>query len=296
MATPAANMVNPVSFTKKWHSKPYASIDPTRPELSAAGKFVAITGGGTGIGKSMAIAFAQAGASIVAVLGRRFDKLEAAANEITQASGGKTKVIFETADVSKRDSVDNAVKNLVNKASGTNVDVLICNAGYCPTLGTLLGSDENEFRQGLELNVMGAFNTLQAFAPVLATNAYVLNTSSAAAHVTAVPTMCAYSTVKLAATKIFDYFQIENPGFHVVQIQPGRINTDMTEGAGVIHSAPDDAELAARHSVWLTSPEAKFLKGKFVWSNWDVDELKARADEIQNSPTLLKICLDGVPM
>lgn len=56
------------------------------------------------------------------------------------------------------------------------------------------------------------------------------------------------------------------------------------------------AELAANHSVWLTSPEAKFLKGKFVWSNWDVDELKARADEIQNSPTLLKICLDGVPM
>lgn len=239
MTTRAVDMANLVSFTKTWHSKPYASIDPTRPELSAAGKFVAITGGGTGIGKSMAIAFAQAGASIVAILGRRLDKLEAAVNDIAQASGGKTKVIFETADISKRDSVDTAVKNMVNKAGGANVDILICNAGYCPTLGTFLGSDENDFRQGLELNVMGAFNTLQAFTPVLATNAYVLNTSSATAHVTVVPTACAYATAKLAATKIFDYFQIENPGFHVVQIQPGRINTDMTEELGVIHSDAD---------------------------------------------------------
>ncbi|KAM0388595.1 hypothetical protein ACHAQC_009632 [Fusarium culmorum] len=295
MATPA-KMVITVSFTKTWHSKPYATIDPTRPELNAAGKFVAITGGGTGIGKSMAIAFAQAGASTVAILGRRLDKLEAAANDIAQASGGKTKVIFETADISKRDSVDTAVKNLVNKADGANVDVLICNAGYCPTPGTLLGSEENDFRQGLELNVMGTFNTLQAFAPVLATNAYVFNTSSGSAHVNPIPAICAYATAKLAAIKIFDYLQMENPGLHVVQIQPGIIMTEMTEGAGFTDSTPDDPALAGQLCVWLTSPEAKFLKGKYVWANWDADELKARADEIQNSPTLLKLYLDGVAM
>uniref|UniRef100_A0A4E9DU38 Cupin type-2 domain-containing protein n=1 Tax=Gibberella zeae TaxID=5518 RepID=A0A4E9DU38_GIBZA len=287
-------MTNWVSFTKTWHSKPYATIDPTRPELNAAGKFVAITGGGTGIGKSMAVAFAQAGASTVAILGRRLDKLEAAVNDIAQASGGKTKVIFETSDISKRDSVDTAVKNLVNKAGGANVDVLICNAGYCPTPGTLLGSEENDFRQGLDLNIMGAFNTLQAFAPVLATNAYVFNTSSGSAHVKPVPTIWAYATAKLAAIKIFEYFQMENPELHVVQIQPGVIMTEMTEGAGVVDAAPDDPALAGQLSVWLTSPEAKFLKGKYVWANWDVDELKARAEEIQNSPTLLKLCLDGV--
>ncbi|KAI1044134.1 hypothetical protein LB505_010555 [Fusarium chuoi] len=80
-------MDNFVSFTKTWHNKPYPSIDPTRPELSAAGKFVAITGGGTGIGRSIAIAFAQAGASTVAILGRRLDRLEIAAAEIAEASG-----------------------------------------------------------------------------------------------------------------------------------------------------------------------------------------------------------------
>jgi hypothetical protein len=47
--------------------------------------------------------------------------------------------------------------------------------------------------------------------------------------------------------------------------------------------------------VWLASPEAKFLKGKFVWVNWDVDDLKERADEIKSS-ALLTTGLHGVPV
>lgn len=54
-------------------------------------------------------------------------------------------------------------------------------------------------------------------------------------------------------------------------------------------------ELPAHFQVWLASPEADFLKGKFVWANWDVDELKAHADEIK-STKLLRVLLNGVPM
>jgi len=36
--------------------------------------------------------------------------------------------------------------------------------------------------------------------------------------------------------------------------------------------------------VWLASPEAAFLKGKFVWANWDVEELKSQAEEIASNP------------
>jgi hypothetical protein len=35
--------------------------------------------------------------------------------------------------------------------------------------------------------------------------------------------------------------------------------------------------------VWAVSPEAKFLKGKLVWSNWDVDEMKAMEKEIEET-------------
>jgi hypothetical protein len=45
----------------------------------------------------------------------------------------------------------------------------------------------------------------------------------------------------------------------------------------------DLADLAGNFTVWAASPEAKFLKGKFVWVKWDVDELIANAKAIENS-------------
>jgi hypothetical protein len=46
--------------------------------------------------------------------------------------------------------------------------------------------------------------------------------------------------------------------------------------------------------LWLASPEARFLKGKFLWANWDVEELKARRKELE-STTALSIDLGGWP-
>jgi hypothetical protein len=52
--------------------------------------------------------------------------------------------------------------------------------------------------------------------------------------------------------------------------------------------------LPAGFNVWLASSEARFLKNKFVWVNWDVDELKSRAKEIQDG-SFLNIGLGGWP-
>ena len=46
------------------------------------------------------------------------------------------------------------------------------------------------------------------------------------------------------------------------------------------------ATLAAHFMVWLSSEEAAFLKGRFVFSNWDVNELKDRANEIKNGNSM----------
>ncbi|PNP77067.1 hypothetical protein FNYG_09680 [Fusarium nygamai] len=272
---------------------PYSSIDPTRPELSAAGKFVAITGGGTGIGRSIAIAFAQAGASTIAILGRRLDRLETAAAEIAKASGGKPNVIFEAVDISQRSKLDAAVTNLVKKADGVKIDILISNAGVSPDVGAVVGFDEAEFRRGIELNVIGAFNTLQSFGPFLTSNAYIFNTSTGMVHLRPIAQGWAYTAVKAAVFKMFEYLQDDNPEWHVVQIQPGVIRTELNERFDIV--GQDDPALAAQFYVWLASPEAEFLKGKFVWVNWDVDELKARANEIKSS-LLFKVILNGVPM
>jgi hypothetical protein len=39
--------------------------------------------------------------------------------------------------------------------------------------------------------------------------------------------------------------------------------------------------LPASFNVWLASPEARYLKGKYLWVNWDVDELKEQTKEIE---------------
>jgi len=53
--------------------------------------------------------------------------------------------------------------------------------------------------------------------------------------------------------------------------------------------------LPGHFNVWIASPEAEFLKGKFVWANWDVDEMKGLAKEVQDT-MLLRVYLGGVPM
>ncbi|KAL7915342.1 NAD(P)-binding protein [Trichoderma velutinum] len=283
-----------VSFTKTWHSKPYAAIDPARPELSASGVFVVITGGGTGIGKAIAVSFAQAGAKTVAILGRRLEKLEETATEITsKAKNADTQVLFESVDLSKRADVDAAAAALVKKADGANVNIFVNCAGVMPEVGSVKGYNEAALRQGLELSLIVTFNAMQSFAPLLAADAHVFHVSSGLAHIKPVPGIWVYSALKAATTKMFDYLQEEHPEWHVVQIQPGVISTGFNSHLGV--ASEDEPELAGNFTVWLASPEAKFLKSKFVWVNWDVDELKARADEIKDS-WLFRVLLNGVEM
>ena len=61
-------------MTNTWHTDTYPSIDPRlRSELSLKDKKVVITGGGAGIGRAFVEAFADAGATAIAILGRRED-------------------------------------------------------------------------------------------------------------------------------------------------------------------------------------------------------------------------------
>lgn len=50
----------------------------------------------------------------------------------------------------------------------------------------------------------------------------------------------------------------------------------------------DTVALPSHFAVWLACEEAKFLRGKFVWANWDVNQLKAKREEIEG--TMLLTC------
>ena len=61
---------------------------------------------------------------------------------------------------------------------------------------------------------------------------------------------------------------------------------------GLAHCTHDSAELAGGNAVWLASEQAKFMSGRYMNTNWDVEELAARRHEIVEGD-LLKIVLSG---
>lgn len=300
------------SFTKLWHTKPYDLISPKRPELAVTGKNVVIAGGGTGIGKATAIAFAQANAASVSVIGRRVNRVEETAQEIRKA-GPKTEVLYEKADMSQRSEADAALRNLASKFG--KVDIFIWCAGPLPQRAQVKGYDEKEFRRGFEHIALATFNAVQAFMPIAARDAKLFNVPSGIAHISPMPELGSvfnYGMYKLAVTKMFDYLASENPGLHVVNIQPGVVDTEINEGTEIkgqdegttvskscsrlsVPLTSSKVELPTWFMVWLASKEAAFLNGRFVWVNWDVEELLARKEEIEQS-MLLRIVLEGVSM
>jgi hypothetical protein len=47
--------------------------------------------------------------------------------------------------------------------------------------------------------------------------------------------------------------------------------------------------------VWAVSSDAAYLRGKHIWSNWDVDELKAKKEKITSDPGYLNLGMNGWP-
>lgn len=219
-----------VSFTKTWHTKSYAFVSPGRPELSAAGKNVVVAGGGTGIGKAIAVAFAQAGAASISILGRRAGRLKEALGEI-RAAGPQTEVVAQSTDFAQAKGAEEGLKKIVAKVG--KIDIFIWSAGILPDVGKIEGYSADEFRHGFELIVMGAFNAIQALLPLASPNAKIVNVSTGIAHMKPVTGMFSYASYKLAVVKLFDYLGDENPHLHVVQIQPGVVSTELNARHGV---------------------------------------------------------------
>ena len=67
------------------------------------------------------------------------------------------------------------------------------------------------------------------------------------------------------------------------------------EDLGLEWADSGTAKLPAHFLVWLTSPEGKFLRGRFLWAHWDINQLKEKAKEIEASPLMLTSNILGWP-
>ena len=283
------------SFTKTYHHDQYPAIDPTQTLLDCSKKVVIITGGGRGIGKAIAIGFAKAHAKGIALLGRTKSSLENAAAEVRQASDGLTDVHIVTADIMVQSQVTEAMESTI-KHFGRVPDVLINNAGGITGLGSLADLDIDEFMEAYDLNLRGPLTVLQTFIRANRqhspdTPRTVINLPSGLAHVPFAGPAASYGSSKMAMARITEYAHHEMPSWNIFNMQPGVVGTDLARAAG--RQGEDAPELPAGFAVWLAAhPDARKLNGKFIWANWDIDEVLDRAEEIEKKD-LLTLALKG---
>ncbi|KAK1249388.1 hypothetical protein MKX07_002904 [Trichoderma sp. CBMAI-0711] len=298
--------------TAKYHHEPTSAVDPTQERLSAAGKTVLVTGGGTAIGAATVEAFAKARADHIFLIGRRLNLLKAVEQKVSvQNSTPRTPAgpdILQLAkqypntkfhpiqtDLSKEDQVKDLFQQ-INKVSF--LDILVANAGYLPEPGPLASSETAEWWKGHEINVLGTYLLGKYFLnqsqPARGKPVFVgVNTGAAHMGPAAGP-MSGYVSSKLAAASVVEFLQAENPNIKAFNVSPGIVKSDMADKANMPHLPPQDSpELMANFAVWLAGPESDFLSGRFLWANWDVEELVAAKDKIEANPGLLHLTLEG---
>lgn len=242
------------SFTKTWHSEPYPFIDPTRPELSAEGKNIVITGGGTGIGNAIGVAFAKAGAKSVVIMGRRLEKLEAGKASIAAAASDKTTVFYERVDLVDKQKTVDAFDSVAKKVG--KIDVLVVNAAVYGQAGNMTTISASNLVETFELNVATVLNTFQAFLPHAAVDAALLHSSTLMAHIAPMNGSGVYPVTKAASLKLVDYIASENPQLRVISCQPAWTPTELN---GNLHTAPDSGKnsFPDRAEMWHSHMKIK---------------------------------------
>jgi len=123
--------------------------------FSLKGKVAMVSGGGDGLGQSMALGLADAGADVV-VFSRRVEKCEEAAREIEKCGGG---AMAMRCDISRQEDVDRLLEQTLRKFA--RVDILVNNAGR-----TWGGWPEDmtfaDWYKVIDLNINGTFRITQA--------------------------------------------------------------------------------------------------------------------------------------
>ncbi|GAA4496690.1 SDR family oxidoreductase [Hymenobacter ginsengisoli] len=209
--------------------------------FSLTGKHAVVTGGGSGIGRAIALLFARQGA-ILHLLELSAEAGQAVAAEIAQA-GGLAHV--HAADVSQQAAVVAAFQAI------GRVDILVNNAGIAH-VGTVETTSEADFERVYQVNVKGAYNCLFAAVPLMKAQGggAIINMASIAAHV-GLTDRFAYSMSKgaifaMTLSVARDYLAA---GIRCNSISPARVHTPFVDGFIAKNYAGREDEIFAKLSA-----------------------------------------------
>jgi NADP-dependent 3-hydroxy acid dehydrogenase YdfG len=205
---------------------PTASASPqTAAEGRLAGRVAVVTGAASGIGAATARAFAGAGAE-VGLIARRADRLEALAAEL-----GTERAVALPADVADPDALGAAATTLAERFGAA--DLLVANAGVMLP-SPLDEGRSDEWRQMIDVNLVGVLETVRAFLPALTEAAErkgvadLILTSSLGARVT-FSGYSVYGATKAAVSYLAAAWREELAprGVRVTAVEPGLTESEL---------------------------------------------------------------------
>ena len=190
---------------------------------SLEGRKIVITGASSGIGEATATTLAEAGAT-VSLAARRKDRLDDLAKRISDQGG--TAHAFEV-DISD----EAAAKGLIdgaNKAMG-GLDVLVNNAGVM-LLGPVAGADTEEWRQMVDVNILGLLYCTHAALPAMgeAGGGHIVNLSSTAGRLASMGAGV-YNFTKFGVCGFSEALRQEvlHANVRVTVVEPGFTDTEL---------------------------------------------------------------------
>lgn len=208
-----------------------------------SGKTVVVTGGNSGIGYATAEKLKRLGAEVM-ITGRNPEAVDAAATQLG--------VLGVVADQANLGDIDRLVDRA--KAAFGGVDVLFINAGVA-AFAPIEQLSEAQFDTTMNVNVKGAFFTLQKFVPILRDGASVINLSSINAY-TGMPNTAIYAASKAALNSLTRTAasELAPRRIRVNAVNPGPINTPIFGKLGM----PDEAIQAFASAMQDRIPLKRF--------------------------------------
>ena len=236
--------------------------------FSLKGKVALITGASGGLGAGFAVALAQAGADLV-LAARRQAGLEATATEIEKLGRG---VLTVQTDVTDHDSCQAAAQAAVERFG--HLDILINSAGVGTAVPALRETPE-QFRQVVDVNLLGAYWMAQAAARVMPPGSAIVNISSVLGLIKSYAPQAAYAATKaglIGLTRDLNQQWSSRKGIRVNALAPGYFRSEMTDAIPSIQlqqfidTSSTLGRMGEQHEldaavVFLASPASSYIAG-----------------------------------